>query len=149
MLKKCKFKWDVLTSLGFQMLPSPSPSSSGQLSQLGASLYGPQSEYKSSVWLIVLKNRCDANRNTMCSDSEHQLISDSFPAYFVGALGFSIRGLSNNNPQLNRSLSQGTQLPSHSTPTTGVSTMSLHTPPSPNRYAISSAWLMLIYDVVC
>ena len=28
----------------FQMLSSPSPSSSGQLSQLGASLYGPQSE---------------------------------------------------------------------------------------------------------
>uniref|UniRef100_A0A672RNJ6 CCR4-NOT transcription complex subunit 2 n=1 Tax=Sinocyclocheilus grahami TaxID=75366 RepID=A0A672RNJ6_SINGR len=74
------------------MLPSPSPSSSGQLSQLGASLYGPQS-----------------------------------------ALGFSIRGMSNNNPQLNRNLTQGTQLPSHSTPTTGVPTMSLHTPPSPNR----------------
>uniref|UniRef100_A0AAR2LRN8 CCR4-NOT transcription complex subunit 2 n=2 Tax=Pygocentrus nattereri TaxID=42514 RepID=A0AAR2LRN8_PYGNA len=74
------------------MLASPSPSSSGQLSQLGASLYGPQS-----------------------------------------ALGFSIRGMNNNNPQLNRSLTQGTQLPSHSTPTTGVPTMSLHTPPSPNR----------------
>ncbi|KAF7702038.1 CCR4-NOT transcription complex subunit 2 isoform X2 [Silurus meridionalis] len=74
------------------MLASPSPSSSGQLSQLGASLYGPQS-----------------------------------------ALGFSIRSMSNNNPQLNRSLTQGTQLPSHSTPTTGVPTMSLHTPPSPNR----------------
>uniref|UniRef100_A0A673GNL2 CCR4-NOT transcription complex subunit 2 n=1 Tax=Sinocyclocheilus rhinocerous TaxID=307959 RepID=A0A673GNL2_9TELE len=74
------------------MLSSPSPSSSGQLSQLGASLYGPQS-----------------------------------------ALGFSIRGMSNNNPQLNRSLTQGTQLPSHSTPTTGVPTMSLHTPSSPNR----------------
>lgn len=28
-----------------QMLASPSPSSSGQLSQLGASLYGPQSKY--------------------------------------------------------------------------------------------------------
>lgn len=42
--------------------------------------------------------------------------------------------MSNNNPQLNRSLTQGTQLPSHSTPTTGVPTMSLHTPPSPNRY---------------
>uniref|UniRef100_A0A8C1FDN7 CCR4-NOT transcription complex subunit 2 n=1 Tax=Cyprinus carpio carpio TaxID=630221 RepID=A0A8C1FDN7_CYPCA len=74
------------------MLPSPSPSSSSQLSQLGASLYGPQS-----------------------------------------TLGFSIRGMSNNNPQLNRNLTQGTQLPSHSTPTTGVPTMSLHTPPSPNR----------------
>ncbi|XP_056595413.1 CCR4-NOT transcription complex subunit 2 isoform X1 [Triplophysa dalaica] len=74
------------------MLTSPSPSSSSQLSQLGASLYGPQS-----------------------------------------ALGFPLRGMSNNNPQLNRSLTQGTQLPSHSTPTTGVPTMSLHTPPSPNR----------------
>uniref|UniRef100_A0A8C1J6Z6 CCR4-NOT transcription complex subunit 2 n=1 Tax=Cyprinus carpio TaxID=7962 RepID=A0A8C1J6Z6_CYPCA len=74
------------------MLPSPSPSSSSQLSQLGVSLYGPQS-----------------------------------------TLGFSIRGMSNNNPQLNRNLTQGTQLPSHSTPTTGVPTMSLHTPPSPNR----------------
>ncbi|KAG5273077.1 hypothetical protein AALO_G00147400 [Alosa alosa] len=74
------------------MLASPSPSSSGQLSQLGASLYGPQS-----------------------------------------ALGFSIRGMSNNTPQLNRSLTQSVQLPSHITPTTGVPTVSLHTPPSPNR----------------
>eukprot|EP00063_Salmo_salar_P005157 XP_013979992.1 PREDICTED: CCR4-NOT transcription complex subunit 2-like isoform X2 [Salmo salar] len=74
-----------------EMLSSPSPSSSGQLSQLGASLYGPQS-----------------------------------------ALGFSIRGMGNNT-QLNRSLTQGTQLPSHITPTTGVPTMSLHTPPSPSR----------------
>uniref|UniRef100_A0A4W5RT23 CCR4-NOT transcription complex subunit 2 n=1 Tax=Hucho hucho TaxID=62062 RepID=A0A4W5RT23_9TELE len=73
------------------MLSSPSPSSSGQLSQLGASLYGPQS-----------------------------------------ALGFSIRGMGNNT-QLNRNLTQGTQLPSHITPTTGVPTMSLHTPPSPSR----------------
>lgn len=74
------------------MLSSPSPSSSGQLSQLGASLYGPQS-----------------------------------------ALGFSVRGMGNNTPQLNRNLTQGTQLPSHITPTTGVPTMSLHTPPSPSR----------------
>ncbi|XP_035282291.1 CCR4-NOT transcription complex subunit 2 isoform X2 [Anguilla anguilla] len=74
------------------MLASPSPSSSGQLSQLGASLYGPQS-----------------------------------------ALGFPMRGMSNNNPQLSRSLTQGSQLPSHVTPTTGVPTMSLHTPPSPSR----------------
>ncbi|XP_066543311.1 CCR4-NOT transcription complex subunit 2 isoform X2 [Amia ocellicauda] len=77
------------------MLASPSPSTSGQLSQLGASLYGPQS-----------------------------------------ALGFPMRGMSNNNPPLNRSLSQGTQLPSHVTPTTGVPTMSLHTPPSPSSMAI-------------
>ncbi|XP_010882475.1 CCR4-NOT transcription complex subunit 2 isoform X3 [Esox lucius] len=75
-----------------EMLSSPSPSSSGQLSQLGASLYGPHS-----------------------------------------ALGFSIRGMGNNTPQLNRSLTQGSQLPSHITPTTGVPTMSLHTPPSPSR----------------
>ncbi|XP_040019466.1 CCR4-NOT transcription complex subunit 2 isoform X2 [Gasterosteus aculeatus] len=76
-----------------QMLSSPSPSSSsGQLSQLGASLYGPQS-----------------------------------------ALGFSVRGIGNSTPQLNRNLTQGTQLPSHITPTTGVPTMSLHTPPSPSR----------------
>uniref|UniRef100_A0A8C9X518 CCR4-NOT transcription complex, subunit 2 n=1 Tax=Sander lucioperca TaxID=283035 RepID=A0A8C9X518_SANLU len=74
------------------MLSSPSPSSSGQLSQLGASLYGPQS-----------------------------------------ALGFSVRGMGNSTPQLNRNLTQGTQLPSHITPTTGVPTMSLHTPPSPSR----------------
>uniref|UniRef100_A0A3Q3KR39 CCR4-NOT transcription complex subunit 2 n=2 Tax=Mastacembelus armatus TaxID=205130 RepID=A0A3Q3KR39_9TELE len=74
------------------MLSSPSPSSSGQLSQLGASLYGPQS-----------------------------------------ALGFSVRGMGNNTPQLNRNLTQGTQLPSHITPTTGVPTMTLHTPPSPSR----------------
>uniref|UniRef100_A0A8C9WNR9 CCR4-NOT transcription complex subunit 2 n=1 Tax=Scleropages formosus TaxID=113540 RepID=A0A8C9WNR9_SCLFO len=69
-----------------------SPSSSGQLSQLGASLYGQQS-----------------------------------------GLGFAMRGMSNNNPQLNRSLTQGGQLPSHVTPTTGMPTMSLHTPPSPSR----------------
>ncbi|XP_031719409.1 CCR4-NOT transcription complex subunit 2 isoform X1 [Anarhichas minor] len=78
-----------------QMLSSPSPSSStsGQLSQLGASLYGPQS-----------------------------------------ALGFSVRGMGNSTPQLNRNLTQGTQaLPSHITPTTGVPAMSLHTPPSPSR----------------
>ncbi|XP_028814070.1 CCR4-NOT transcription complex subunit 2 [Denticeps clupeoides] len=74
------------------LLASPSPSSSGQLSQLGASLYGPQS-----------------------------------------ALGFSVRGMSSNTPQLNRSLTQSVQLPNHITPTTGVPTMSLHTPPSPNR----------------
>uniref|UniRef100_A0AAY4BGZ4 CCR4-NOT transcription complex subunit 2 n=1 Tax=Denticeps clupeoides TaxID=299321 RepID=A0AAY4BGZ4_9TELE len=73
------------------MLASPSPSSSGQLSQLGASLYGQS------------------------------------------ALGFPMRAMSNNNPQLNRSLTQGSQLPSHVTPTTGVPTMSLHTPPSPSR----------------
>ncbi|XP_062316962.1 CCR4-NOT transcription complex subunit 2 isoform X3 [Osmerus eperlanus] len=74
------------------MLSSPSSSSSGQLSQLGASLYGPQS-----------------------------------------ALGFSIRGLGNNTPQLTRSLTQSTQLQSHTPPTTGGPTMSLHTPPSPSR----------------
>ncbi|XP_066525347.1 CCR4-NOT transcription complex subunit 2-like isoform X2 [Hoplias malabaricus] len=73
------------------MLTSPSPSSS-QLSQLGTSLYGPQS-----------------------------------------ALGFPMRGISNNNPQLNRNLSQSTLLQSHATPTTGVPSMSLHTPPSPSR----------------
>lgn len=43
--------------------------------------------------------------------------------------------MGNNTPQLNRNLTQGTQLPSHITPTTGVPTMSLHTPPSPSRYA--------------
>ncbi|RVE72218.1 hypothetical protein OJAV_G00059760 [Oryzias javanicus] len=74
------------------MLSSPSPSSSSQLSQLGASLYGPQS-----------------------------------------AIGFSVRGMGNSTPQLNRNLTQGTQLPSHITPTTGVPSMSLHTPPSPSR----------------
>ncbi|XP_062374119.1 CCR4-NOT transcription complex subunit 2 isoform X1 [Sardina pilchardus] len=73
------------------MLASPSPSSSGQLSQLGASLYGQS------------------------------------------ALGFPMRGMSNTNPQLSRSLTQGSQLPSHVTPTTGVPTLSLHTPPSPSR----------------
>ncbi|KAJ8261665.1 hypothetical protein GJAV_G00156920 [Gymnothorax javanicus] len=34
------------------MLASPSPSSSGQLSQLGASLYGPQSKYP-SVYVLL------------------------------------------------------------------------------------------------
>ncbi|XP_055000865.1 LOW QUALITY PROTEIN: CCR4-NOT transcription complex subunit 2-like [Sorex araneus] len=49
------------------------------------------------------------------------------------ALGLPMRGLSNNTPQLNCSLSQGTQLPNHITPTTGVPTMSLPTPPSASR----------------
>ncbi|XP_062245417.1 CCR4-NOT transcription complex subunit 2 isoform X1 [Platichthys flesus] len=94
------------------MLSSPSPSSSGQLSQLGASLYGPQSEFVSNT------------------DNHH-----SFPMSqtWSGALGFSVRGMGNSTPQLNRNLTQGTQLPSHITPTTGVSTMSLHTPTSPSR----------------
>lgn len=74
------------------MLASPSPSTSGALSQFGERLYGQQS-----------------------------------------ALSLPMRGLSNNTPQLSRSLSQGTQLTSHVTPTTGVPTMSLHTPPSPSR----------------
>ncbi|KAM8861403.1 CCR4-NOT transcription complex subunit 2 isoform 2-T2 [Synchiropus picturatus] len=77
------------------MLSSPSPSSTGQLSQLGASLYGPQS-----------------------------------------ALGFSVRGMGNSTPQLNRNLTQASQLTSHMTPTTGVPTMSLHTPSSPSRGAL-------------
>lgn len=34
----------LFLNLTFQILSSPSPSSSGQLSQLGPSLYGPQSE---------------------------------------------------------------------------------------------------------
>ncbi|XP_033889164.1 CCR4-NOT transcription complex subunit 2 isoform X2 [Acipenser ruthenus] len=94
------------------MLHSPSPSTSGQLSQLGASLYGPQSCERS----IIEEARWDA-----LARGE------------AGALGVQMRGMSNNNPQLNRSLSQGPQLPSHVTPTTGVPTMSLHTPPSPSR----------------
>uniref|UniRef100_A0A8D3ACN3 CCR4-NOT transcription complex subunit 2 n=1 Tax=Scophthalmus maximus TaxID=52904 RepID=A0A8D3ACN3_SCOMX len=53
--------------------------------------------------------------------------------HFSSALGFSVRGMGNSTPQLNRNLTQGTQLPSHITPTTGVPTMSLHTPPSPSR----------------
>lgn len=45
-----------------------------------------------------------------------------------------MRGMS-NTAQLNRSLPQGNQLPSHVTPASGVApTMSLHTPPSPSRY---------------
>ncbi|XP_015237774.1 CCR4-NOT transcription complex subunit 2 isoform X2 [Cyprinodon tularosa] len=78
------------------MLSSPSPSSSSQLSQLGVSLYGPQS-----------------------------------------AIGFPVRNMGNSTPQLNRSLTQGSQLASHITPTTGVPSMSLHTPPSPSRGTLS------------
>lgn len=105
-----------------QMLSSPSPSSSSQLSQLGASLYAPQSKFfpfcahiaavSDIIWLYFRIN------------------GSCLPA---GALGFSVRGMGNNTPQLNRNLTQGTQLPSHITPTTGVPTMSLHTPPSPSR----------------
>ncbi|XP_061085340.1 CCR4-NOT transcription complex subunit 2 isoform X2 [Conger conger] len=87
------------------MLASPSPSSSNQLSQLGASLYGPQTP----------GNDC-AMKNS---------------GIWPGALAFPMR--SNNTPQLSRSLTQGSQLQSHVTPTTGVPTMSLHTPPSPSR----------------
>ncbi|XP_053435878.1 CCR4-NOT transcription complex subunit 2-like [Nycticebus coucang] len=50
-----------------------------------------------------------------------------------GAVGLPMRGTSNNTPQLNRSLPQGTQLPSHVIPTAGVPLPSLHTPPFPNR----------------
>ncbi|XP_026962807.1 CCR4-NOT transcription complex subunit 2 isoform X5 [Sagmatias obliquidens] len=91
-----------------------SPSTSGQLSQFGASLYGQQIQ---NVWLtdVPFHNRLVTEGTKMC------------------ALGLPMRGMSNNTPQLNRSLSQGTQLPSHVTPTTGVPTMSLHTPPSPSR----------------
>ena len=49
-------------------------------------------------------------------------------------MGFHLRGMSSNPSQLSRSLTQGSQLPSHVTPTTGVPTMSLHTPQSPSRY---------------
>lgn len=63
-------------------------------------------------------------------------ISTPLNFFSIGALGLPMRGMSNNTPQLNRSLSQGTQLPSHVTPTTGVPTMSLHTPPSPSRYLL-------------
>ncbi|XP_061577413.1 CCR4-NOT transcription complex subunit 2 isoform X2 [Cololabis saira] len=89
------------------MLSSPSPSSSGQLSQLGASLYGPQS-----------------------------------------GISFSVRGLGNSTPQLNRNLTQGTQLPSHITPTTGVPTMSLHTPTSPSRTVQMNSRNMLNHSQV-
>lgn len=64
-----------IKKLVLQMLPSPSPSLSGQLSQLGASLYGPQSEYMSSIWLIL--SRCASHKSTLHSDSEHHLISVS------------------------------------------------------------------------
>lgn len=60
-----------------------------------------------------------------------------------------MRGMSNNTPQLNRSLSQGTQLPSHVTPTTGVPTMSLHTPPSPSRYLLVISNISLKFISVC
>lgn len=53
-----------------------------------------------------------------------------FPA---GAIGFPVRNMGNSTPQLNRNLTQGTQLASHITPTTGVPSMSLHTPSSPSR----------------
>lgn len=146
-----------------QMLSSPSPSSSGQLSQLGASLYGPQSKFFffypavtlcsflicSTVWVNqgvafnLHENKCKflilSMYYTVLPQSKEYspscLMPFVFPAWLsAGALGFSVRGMGNNTPQLNRNLTQGTQLPSHITPTTGVPTMSLHTPPSPSRY---------------
>lgn len=56
-----------------------------------------------------------------------------FLSFIVGAIGFPVRNMGNSTPQLNRNLSQGSQLASHITPTTGVPSMSLHTPPSPSR----------------
>uniref|UniRef100_A0A3Q2QGW8 CCR4-NOT transcription complex subunit 2 n=1 Tax=Fundulus heteroclitus TaxID=8078 RepID=A0A3Q2QGW8_FUNHE len=53
------------------------------------------------------------------------------------AIGFPVRNMGNSTPQLNRNLTQGTQLASHITPTTGVPSMSLHTPPSPSRGTLS------------
>lgn len=105
------------------MLSSPSPSSSSQLSQLGASLYAPQSR---SFYFH--------NHIAAASDVIWYNFGINVPRLSAGALGFSVRGMGNNTPQLNRNLTQGTQLPSHITPTTGVPTMSLHTPPSPSRY---------------
>lgn len=88
--------------------------------------------------LLWSRKLCDCKRMVFS-----QLSDPVFWGFFVffspllclsaGALGFSVRGMGNNTPQLNRNLTQGTQLPSHITPTTGVPTMSLHTPPSPSR----------------
>lgn len=71
------------------------------------------------------------------------------PRLSAGALGFSVRGMGNNTPQLNRNLTQGTQLPSHITPTTGVPTMSLHTPPSPSRCVRRSSLVLWVSLNMC
>ncbi|XP_029453050.1 CCR4-NOT transcription complex subunit 2 isoform X2 [Rhinatrema bivittatum] len=191
------------------MLASPSPSSSGQLSQFGASLYGQQSIPETKSRDHFFKTNCtkevtedllicglrrafqspprSTGRSRACEeetsdyarhllgmprsnqiedlnllhaavqarhgpsqdedikltieDERHEIKQyfdrnvdeESSFWQFSCALGLPVRGMSNNTPQLNRSLSQGTQLPSHVTPTTGVPTMSLHTPPSPSR----------------
>ena len=57
--------------------------------------------------------------------------------------------MGNNTPQLNRNLTQGTQLPSHITPTTGVPTMSLHTPPSPSRCVRRSSLVLWVSLNMC
>lgn len=43
----------LFLNLSFQILSSPSPSSSGQLSQLAPSLYGPQSEYLQFLHITI------------------------------------------------------------------------------------------------
>ncbi|XP_043830718.1 CCR4-NOT transcription complex subunit 2-like [Dromiciops gliroides] len=48
-------------------------------------------------------------------------------------LGFRGRGRGSSTPELNRSSSQGTWLPSHVPPTSGVPRGSLHRPPPPSR----------------
>ncbi|XP_029453053.1 CCR4-NOT transcription complex subunit 2 isoform X4 [Rhinatrema bivittatum] len=125
------------------MLASPSPSSSGQLSQFGASLYGQQSIPETKSRDHFFKTNCTKEvtedllicglRRAFQSPPRSTGRSRACEEETSGALGLPVRGMSNNTPQLNRSLSQGTQLPSHVTPTTGVPTMSLHTPPSPSR----------------
>lgn len=125
-----------------QILSSPSPSSSGQLSQLGASLYGPQSK---NTNIESCTRNCFFLFFTLRSLSEKSTNRClSLRSVTAGALGFSVRGMGNSTPQLNRNLTQGTQLASHITPTTGIPTMSLHTPPSPSRWLFSN-WLIYMW----
>uniref|UniRef100_H0XRK6 CCR4-NOT transcription complex subunit 2 n=1 Tax=Otolemur garnettii TaxID=30611 RepID=H0XRK6_OTOGA len=72
-----------------------------------------------------------SEKDTLASGQLSQYGASSYEQQ--GAIGLPMRGTSSNTPQLIRGLSQGTQLPSHVIPTTGLPTASFHTPPFPSR----------------
>ncbi|XP_045895836.1 CCR4-NOT transcription complex subunit 2-like isoform X1 [Micropterus dolomieu] len=105
------------------MLASSSASSTGQLSQLGASLYGPQ----------IRISPVDITTATLDGCIIHDQAVPCFDYIPHSALGFPMRGLNSSAAsQLSRSgLNQsGSQLPSHASNTNSGT---MHTPPSPSR----------------
>lgn len=115
------------------MLASSSASSTGQLSQLGASLYGPQS--KTSPHTHSPLRITDAAVDHRLHGRPGLKVLTTLWFLSKGALGFPMRGMNSSAaPPLSRSgLNQSaSQLSSHtSTPNTGT----MLTPSSPSRYA--------------